>query len=78
MEIITVLDGQGEAWIEGTDNLISLFPGTTLVLPANVKHWFQANGAKALITYGIHVSPHRIVNVHEVDRIVNVHEVHCE
>ena len=67
MEIITVLDGQGAAWIEGTDNLISLFPGTTLVLPANVKHWFQASGEKALITYGIHVSPHRIVNVHEVD-----------
>jgi quercetin dioxygenase-like cupin family protein len=67
MEIITVLEGQGEAWIEGTDDLILLSPGTTLVLPANVKHWFQARGEKALITYGIHVSPHRIVNVHEDD-----------
>jgi len=67
MEILSVLEGQGEAWIEGTDDLISLSPGTTLVFPANVKHWFQAKGEKALITYGIHVSPHRIVNVHEVD-----------
>jgi quercetin dioxygenase-like cupin family protein len=68
MEILTVLEGQGEAWIEGTDDLFALSPGTTLVLPANVKHWFQAKGEKALITYGIHASPRRIVNVHEVDR----------
>jgi len=34
-------------------------------MPANVKHWFRATGDKPLITYGVHVSPYRIVNVHE-------------
>ena len=65
MEILTVLEGQGEAWIEGDDDLIPISPGTTLVLPANQKHWFRATGDKPLITYGVHASPHRIVNVHE-------------
>jgi quercetin dioxygenase-like cupin family protein len=65
MEVLTVLEGQGEAWIEGDEGLIPIFPGTTLVMPANVKHWFRATGDKPLITYGVHVSPYRIVNVHE-------------
>jgi mannose-6-phosphate isomerase-like protein (cupin superfamily) len=65
METLTVLEGQGEAWIEGDDDLIPISPGTTLVLPANQKHWFRATGNKLLITYGVHASPHRIVNVHE-------------
>src|SRR5262245_7107586 len=65
LEIVTVLEGQGEAWIEGSDDLIPIAPGTTLVLPANQKHWFRATGDKPLITYGVHASPHRIVNVHE-------------
>jgi quercetin dioxygenase-like cupin family protein len=65
MEILTVLEGQGEAWIEGEDDLIPISPGTTLVLPANRKHWFRAAGDTPLITYGVHASPHRIVNVHE-------------
>jgi len=65
MEVLTVLEGQGEAWTEGDEGLIPIFPGTTLVMPANVKHWFRATGDKPLITYGVHVSPYRIVNVHE-------------
>ena len=64
MEVITVLEGQGEAWIEG-DDLIPITPGTTLAVPANIKHWFRATGDKPLITYGVHASPHRIVNIHE-------------
>ena len=65
MEILTVLEGQGEAWVEGDDELIPIAPGTTLVLPANQKHWFRATGDKPLITYGVHASPHRIVSVFE-------------
>ena len=56
MEIITVLEGQGEAWMENKDELVSLGPGVTLVLPTNLKHWFRAIGDRPLITYGIHVS----------------------
>jgi len=65
MEVLTVLEGQGEAWIEDQEGLIPIFPGTTLVMPANVKHWFRATGDIPLKTYGLHASPHRIVNVHE-------------
>lgn len=65
MEVLTVVDGLGEAWIEDCDGPIRLRPGMTLVLPAHVKHWFRATGDKPLTTYGVHASPHRIVNVHE-------------
>jgi len=65
METITVLDGQGEAWIEGATELATLQPGVTLVLPANVRHWFRASGDRPLVTLGVHASPHRIVNLHD-------------
>ena len=65
MEALTVVSGEGEAWIDGHDGLIALTPGVTLVMPANVKHWFRALGQAPLKTYGIHASPHRIVEVYE-------------
>lgn len=65
MEIITVLEGQGEAWIEGADALVAMTPGVTLVLPPHVPHWFRAVGAQPLKTYGVHASPQRIVHVQE-------------
>jgi quercetin dioxygenase-like cupin family protein len=64
LEIITVLEGQGEAWIEGSDEIIKMEPGITLVLQPNQPHWFRATGEQALKTYGVHHSAHRIVNVH--------------
>ena len=65
METITVLEGEGEAWLEGSDVTVALRPGVTLVLPANVRHWFGATGGGPLKTYGVHASPHRVVNVHD-------------
>ena len=65
MEALTVVEGEGEAWIEGHDGVIPMAPGVTLVMPPNVRHWFRALGQAPLKTYGIHASPHRIVNVHE-------------
>jgi quercetin dioxygenase-like cupin family protein len=65
LETITVLDGEGEAWLQGSDAIVPLKPGVTLVLPANVRHWFRATGDRQLKTYGIHASPHRIVNIHD-------------
>ncbi len=64
-EILTVVDGEGEAWIEGRDDLIRMVPGITLSIPTGVRHYFRALGDRPLKTYGIHVSPHRIVDVHE-------------
>jgi quercetin dioxygenase-like cupin family protein len=64
MEIITVLEGQGEAWMEGQEELVPLMPGVTLVFPPNLRHWFRVVGAQPLKTYGVHASSQRIVNVH--------------
>ena len=60
MEIITVLEGSGEAWIEGNDDLIPLLSGVTLIIPPNLPHWFRASGVSPLKTYGVHASPLRI------------------
>jgi quercetin dioxygenase-like cupin family protein len=65
MEALTVVSGEGEAWIEGHGGPIAMRPGVTLVMPAGVKHWFRALGREPLKTYGIHASPHRIVDIHE-------------
>jgi quercetin dioxygenase-like cupin family protein len=65
LEIITILSGAGEAWIEGQDDLVALEPGVTLTLPANQRHGFRATGDQPLTTYGVHASPDRIVHVHE-------------
>jgi mannose-6-phosphate isomerase-like protein (cupin superfamily) len=37
----------------------------TLVFPAGVRHQFRTLGGTPLKTLGVHVSPHRIVIVHE-------------
>ncbi len=63
LEVITVLEGEGEAWIDGSDATVALKPGVTLVLPAGVRHWFGASAEQALKTYGVHASAHRIVDI---------------
>jgi len=65
LETITVLEGRGEAWLDGSDELVVLKPGVTLVLTPHLRHWFRATGDRPLKTYGVHASPRRIVNVHE-------------
>ena len=65
METITVLEGEGEAWLQGSDKPVALAPGVTLVVPAGCRHWFAATGERPLKTYGVHASPHRIVDVHD-------------
>ena len=65
MEVITILSGTGEAWVEGQDELIMLKPGITLALPAHQPHWFRATGDEPLTTYGVHASSERVVQVHE-------------
>tara|TARA_Y100001936_G_scaffold253407_1_gene317812 strand:+ start:6713 stop:7069 length:357 start_codon:yes stop_codon:yes gene_type:complete len=61
MEIVIVLEGEGEAWIEGEGEVGSIGPGTTMVFPPQVKHWFSVTGSRSMKTYGIHASPDRIV-----------------
>jgi mannose-6-phosphate isomerase-like protein (cupin superfamily) len=64
VEALTIVEGDGEAWMEGVD-VFPIKPGMTLVFPAHVRHWFRALGTRPLKTYGIHASPHRIVIEHE-------------
>jgi quercetin dioxygenase-like cupin family protein len=62
-EVLTVLDGAGEAWVEGEDEPIEIGPGMTVVFHADVAHGFRAIGDKPLVTYGVHASPRRIVEI---------------
>jgi mannose-6-phosphate isomerase-like protein (cupin superfamily) len=64
VEILTILEGTGEAWMQGRDDLVALQPGMTLILPADLPHWFRATGEQPLKTYGVHASPHRLVDIH--------------
>jgi quercetin dioxygenase-like cupin family protein len=67
LEVLTVLEGEGDAWMEGSDDLIRLRPGITLIIPAGVRHWFTARGRQSFKIYGVHASPHRVVQVQESD-----------
>jgi len=62
LEVVSVIEGEGEAWIEGREGVSKIGPGTTLVLPAGVKHGFRVTGNGLLKTYGVHASPERIVD----------------
>ena len=63
LEVLHVLDGTAEAWIEGgEDRPITLRQGDTIALPPNVPHSFRVVGDQELRTLGTHVSPRRIVD----------------
>ena len=63
LEVLHVLDGAAEAWIEGgEDRPVLLGKGDTIALHANVPHSFRVVGDQELRTLGTHVSPRRIVN----------------
>ncbi len=53
--------------MEGSDDLIQLRPGITLIIPAGVRHWFAARGSEPFKIYGVHASSHRMVQVQESD-----------
>jgi len=61
MEVVSVLEGEGVAWIEGEAEAVPIRAGDTLVLPPNARHGFRVTGDKPLKTYGVHASPTRIV-----------------
>jgi mannose-6-phosphate isomerase-like protein (cupin superfamily) len=61
VEILTVLSGTGEAWLDGEDGMVPLGAGVTIVLPAGRVHGFRVTGDVPLVTYGIHLSEKRVV-----------------
>lgn len=61
MEIVSVIEGEGEAWMEGRDGTFPIGPGSTLAMPPNLRHGFRVTGTTPMKTYGVHASPKRIV-----------------
>ena len=61
-EVLTVLEGRGEAWLADEEGVTTLEPGMSITLPANRVHAFRVVGDRPLVTFGIHASPKRIVN----------------
>ena len=63
VEIVTVLEGSGEVWIDGQDGTRAISTGTTMVFPPNIAHGFRVIGTTPLVTLGVHSSPDRIVEI---------------
>jgi quercetin dioxygenase-like cupin family protein len=58
VEVLTVLEGSGEAWLDGEPGTVALAPS----IPAGRVHGFRVIGDRPLVTYGIHTFGKRIVN----------------
>jgi quercetin dioxygenase-like cupin family protein len=73
LEIIHVLEGTAEAWLEGQEaRPVRLEVGDTIALPANAPHTFRVVGDHTLRIMGIHTSPTRIVTYRDA-RPTNPH-----
>ena len=53
-EILTVIEGRGEAWLDGEEGVVVMEPGVTIAVPANRVHAFRVVGDRPLVTFGIH------------------------
>jgi quercetin dioxygenase-like cupin family protein len=62
VEVLTVIEGRGEAWLDGETGTIAMEPGVTISIPAGRAHGFRVIGDQRLVTYGIHTFPKRIVH----------------
>jgi mannose-6-phosphate isomerase-like protein (cupin superfamily) len=63
MEILHILDGVAEAWIDGQqDRAVTLRKGDTIAIPPGVVHSFRVVGDEPLRLLGTHASPKRIVD----------------
>jgi mannose-6-phosphate isomerase-like protein (cupin superfamily) len=65
VEVLTVLSGRGEAWLDGEAGTVAMAPGVTISIPAGRVHGFRVLGDEPLVTYGIHSFGKRIVNFKE-------------
>ena len=61
-EILTVIEGRGEAWLDGEEGVAMMEPGVTIAVPANRVHAFRVVGDRPLVTFGVHTNGKRIVN----------------
>ena len=65
LEVVSVIEGRGEAWMDGMEGTVQIGPGTTLAIPPGVRHGFRVVGDGALKTYGVHASPDLVVEWHD-------------
>ncbi len=68
VEVVTVIDGTGEAWVEGEGGPKAIGPGSTIVAPPNTKHGFRNTGQTVMRSYGVHASPVRITHRDDRDK----------
>ncbi len=62
LEVLHILDGMAEAWIDGQeDRKVLLRRGDTIALPPDLPHSFRVVGDEVLRLLGTHASPKRIV-----------------
>ena len=62
MEVLHILDGAAEAWIEGREReAVTLRKGDTMAIPPDTPHSFRVVGDQTLRLLGTHASPRRIV-----------------
>jgi len=63
VEILHILDGAAEAWIDGREReAVTLRRGDTIAIPPDTRHAFRVVGAETLRLLGTHTSPRRIVD----------------
>ncbi len=63
VEILHILEGAAEAWMEGQEDAkVLLKKGDTLVIPPHTWHSFRVAGEQELKLLGTHLSPQRIVH----------------
>ena len=67
LEVITVLEGRGEAWSADRPETVPIEPGVTLILEPGVRHGFRVTGDVPLKTLGVHASSQRIVEIADPD-----------
>jgi quercetin dioxygenase-like cupin family protein len=62
-EILHVLEGRAEAWLEGQEaHPTRLGPGDTIAIPPETRHSFRVVGDVPMRLLGTHLSPLRIVS----------------
>ena len=61
VEILHILDGAAEAWLEGRESeAVTLRRGDTMAIPPDTPHAFRVVGSETLRLLGTHASPKRI------------------
>src|SRR3984893_18249670 len=61
-EILTVIEGRGEAWLDGEEGGARMEPGVTIAARANRVQAFRVVGDRPLVAFGVHTNGKRIVN----------------